>query len=96
MDTFGAGSQFERRAHAAATSPQRRRLPVACYTLADMAAYALLNGKVVVFPDITRVEANPTGGVTLRAENDAIVGTLRLGEGDFITFGAEPQVRPVA
>jgi hypothetical protein len=61
-----------------------------------MAAYALLNGKVVVFPDVTRVESNATGAVTLRAENDAIVGTLRLGESDFITFGAEPQVRSVA
>jgi len=59
-----------------------------------MAAYALLNGKVVVFTDVTRVESNPTGGVTLRGANDAIVGTLRLAESDYITFGAEPQVRP--
>ncbi|HEY8759626.1 MAG TPA: hypothetical protein VIP52_01805 [Candidatus Dormibacteraeota bacterium] len=60
-----------------------------------MAAYALLNGKVVVFPDVTRVESTASA-TTLRGENDAIIGTLKLGEGDFITFGAEPQVRSVA
>ncbi len=58
-----------------------------------MPAYALLNGKTVVFPDVTKAEVVPGGLVTLRRQNDDNVGTLKLGEGDFVTTGDEPQVK---
>ena len=63
-----------------------------------MPAYARLDGKTYVFPDVAKVEIQPGQGpgsqlVYMQRQNDQVVAYIRLGEGDFVTVGDEPQAK---
>jgi hypothetical protein len=66
-----------------------------------MPAYARLKGETHIFPDAAKVHymgqsGTPVVAVLLMKQNDQEIAYIRLGEGDFVTVGDEPQFKPDA
>lgn len=62
-----------------------------------MPAYCRLSGKTVVFQDAVKAQivtstSTPTHMIVLSTQADQVVAFVRVGEGDFITVGAQPTV----
>ena len=62
-----------------------------------MPAYCRLSGKTVVFGDAVKAQVvtsatSPTHMIVLSNETEQVVAFVRVGEGDFVTVGAQPTV----
>jgi hypothetical protein len=65
-----------------------------------MPAYARLKGETFIFPDAAKMlfpmgqpPGAPANSVILQRQNNEQIALIRLGDGDFVTVGNEPQYK---